>query len=715
MSTAPVTTAPLLVELFTEELPPKALQRLSEAFAGGIFDGLNAQGLLAADASMEKFSTPRRLAVRVSAVFAAGATRQQSKKLMPVKVGLDADGKATPALLKRLDKEGAGIEYTQRRMEGDAEYVFLEQTLAGVPLAAGLQTALADAIARLPTPKRMSYQLVDGETTVQFVRPAHGLVVLHGDQVVEVSALGLTAGRITHGHRFQGVKDIPLATAITYEGELATHGKVTASFELRRSAITKQLNETAVGLKLSLGLEADVLALLDEVTALVENPAVYAGQFDAEFLSVPQECLILTMRANQKYFPLFDGGGKLANRFLIVSNMRVADPGHIIEGNQRVVRPRLADAQFFFETDKKTKLAERLPLLAKITYQNKLGSQLDRAQRVSKTAGEIAKLLKVDEIPVRRAALLAKADLTTNMVGEFPELQGVMGKYYALHDGEPTLVADAIESHYLPRFAGDSLPENVTGCCVAIADKLDTLVGIYGVGLVPTGDKDPFGLRRAGLGILRILCELRLPLNLNTLTKLSHDNFPSGLLMATHQQGYVSVSNHIAVSNFIEERAKGYLRDFGYSTLEIEAVLSIGAVPAEYVNRLDAVRKFLALPEAAGLAEADKRIRNILNKSGAASFVNEANEDLFEEDAEKLLWLVANSTLQRVDSLLLTGNFSDALMETASIHDSVNNFFDKVMVNAEKKELRENRFAILNRVSTLTNRVANISLLVSEK
>lgn len=706
-------TAPLLIELFTEELPPKALQRLGAAFAEGLLDGLRAQGLAGTASTVEAFSTPRRLGARVSGVPGSAPDRAESKKLMPVKVAYGADGKPSAALLKRLDKEGASADLLQRKSEGDAEYVFLDQAVAGVSLAAGLQTVLSGTIAKLPVPKLMSYQLADGETTVQFVRPAHGLIALHGDRVVDVSVLGLKSGRIAHGHRFQGVADFPIEAAGVYEDALYTHGRVIASFELRRSETERQLRKRAGELNASLGPEREVATLLDEVTGLIEHPTVYVGEFEAEFLSVPPECLILAMRAHQKYFPLFDAGGNLTNNFLIVSNMRLVDPAQIVEGNQRVVRPRLADARFFFETDKKTRLQDRVPQLANIMYQNRLGNQLERVERMRSVARHIAAILEADVALVDRAALLAKADLNTNMVGEFPELQGTMGKHYARHDGEHALVAEAIESHYQPRFAGDALPQSNVGACVALADKLDTLVGIYGIGLAPTGDKDPFGLRRAALGVVRILCERELSLNLNELTSLAHDNFPPGVLTASHAYGNHQVPNHVEVSSFIRERAKAYLREMGYTVLEIEAVLDLDPPPAEYVRRLQAVRNFLRLPEAAGLSEADKRMRNILNKSGGAAIVQIANPKLFAEDAEKQLSTHTKSLRDEVDSLLRAEKFVDALMLTAKIHSPVSAFFDKVMVNVEDKKLRENRFALLHEVVNLTNRVANISKLAA--
>ena len=705
----------LLVELFTEELPPKALQDLGLAFATGVLDGLRVQGLATSASTVESFATPRRLAARVSAVLPTAPDRAESKKLMPVSVAYGANGEPAPALQKRLDKENATVGQLTRKTEGIAEYVFLDRAIAGVSLAAGLQAVLSETIARLPVPKLMSYQLADGETTVQFVRPAHGLIALHGDKVVDVSVLGLKAGRLTHGHRFQGVQEISIAAAGAYEEALAAHGKVIASFELRRDEILHQLREAAAKLKLSLGADDDVSRLLDEVTALTENPAVYAGEFDAEFLSVPQECLILSMRSNQKYFPLFDAKGSLSNRFLIVSNMRLADPRHVIEGNQRVMRPRLADARFFFETDRNTKLADRVPLLARVTYHYKLGTQLERTQRIDLLSREIARTLGrggVEAPPediAGRAAYLAKADLLTNMVGEFPELQGTMGRYYALHDGEEAVVAQAIEEHYWPRFAGDGLPQSTTGAIVALADKLDTLVAMFGIGNLPSGDKDPFGLRRAALGALRILIELRLPLSSQFLL----DAAASGLY------GKINQGTQKMVLEFLLDRLRGYLRDRreqGYNSNEIEAVL---AGHPQYLNheilaKLSAVRSFLALPEAESLAAANKRVLNIINKNEEIRHqFRDPDRTLMKESAELALMDAVDVLSPVAEERFKTGDYEGSLRLLADLKPSVDRFFDEVMVMVDDQKIRNNRAALLQRVGTLMNQVADISKLAA--
>jgi len=694
----------LLVELFTEELPPKALNKLGVSFASTLFEELVAAGFVAKTVEYRDFATPRRLAVLIPAVEANSAARSETKKLMPAKVGFDAAGKPTPALVKRLEKEGVSPDAArlERKSEGDTEYVFLHLVKAGMPLASALQPALEKAIARLPIPKLMSYQLADGSTTVQFVRPAHGLVALHGADIVPISALGLQASNLTHGHRFQGQRDIVIARSNAYEETLAAEGKVTASFGDRRTAINRDLREKAAALGGSLGNEDDVATLLDEVTALVERPAIYAGEFDAEFLIVPQECLILTMRANQKYFPLFDASGKLTNRFLIVSNMRVENPQHIIEGNQRVIRPRLADARFFFETDKKTRLADRVAQLGSVVYHNKLGSQLDRIGRVRKLAAAIAALTGADALLADRAAMLAKGDLVTNMVGEFPELQGVMGRYYALADGENADVAAAVEEHYRPRFAGDTLPSNDIGIALALADKLETLAGMFGIGQLPTGDKDPFALRRHALGVLRILIEKKLDVKLGVLITAAFDAL----------SGSNAKPAHVELAEFIHERLRGYLRDLGYSTNEVEAVVSLKPEPVSAIPaRLEAVRAFAALPDAESLAAANKRTRNILGKASFAQ--GTVDSELFSEDAEKELYRALSELRGKVAFAASTNDYKTSLSLLATLRPQVDRFFTDVMVNAEDQKVRENRLRLLSELSALLNLVADISKLAA--
>ncbi len=698
-------TETLLVELFTEELPPKALNRLGAAFAKAIHVGLVKRGLAAVDAGTEMFATPRRLAVNISNVLAVAPDRAETKKLMPAKVAFDAAGKPTSALQKRLEKEAATLAQTLTRDEGGEPVVFLAMSIRGETLAEGLQAALMEAITTLPIPRVMTYQLADGLTSVQFVRPAHGLVAMHGAQIVPVSALGLTAGNVIHGHRFQGAKDIVLAHAGEYEARLEKEGGVLASFEKRRHEIERLLRIHAEQLGDSLGNRDDYLALLDEVTGLVEMATVYVGQFEHEFLDVPSECLILTMKLNQKYFPLFRSGdetmGGLSARFLIVSNMRLDDPRSVIEGNQRVVRPRLSDARFFFETDKKTKLIDRLPRLASVVYHNKLGSQGERVIRVQKLAGAIAELIGADRAGAERAALLAKADLVTDMVGEFPELQGVMGRYYALHDGEGATVADAIQQHYQPRFAGDALPAGNVAVAVALADKLETLAGLFGIGQEPTGDKDPFAMRRHALGVLRMLIERDLPLSVRALVESAFANFPAAEKGAEEK-----------LVTYLFDRLAGYLRDLGYSVLEVDAVVSIRPPRwGELPSRLAAVRAFTLLPEAQALAAANKRIGNILKKAGTV--VNVYEQAKLVEPAEVALAAAIETIVPASRQQFDDGHYEASLKILAALRQPVDGFFDQVMVNADDPAIRANRLGLLATLHREMNRVADLSKLAA--
>ncbi|HEX4985475.1 MAG TPA: glycine--tRNA ligase subunit beta [Burkholderiales bacterium] len=710
-------SANLLVELFTEELPPQALKRLGEAFAGGIVEGLRAGGLLDATSRSRAFASPRRLAVYVQAVLPKASSRTVEHKLMPAAVARQEGGGWSDALRRKLAgmqrekladapaNTRVGTDMLFVKPDGKAESVYLRTVAEGRTLEQALSKAIEDAIAALPIPKVMSYQLADGTTTVKFVRPAHGLVALHGERVLAVSVLGLEAGRVVHGHRFQGAADIPLERADQYEARLEQEGRVIADFDKRRAEVARQLAEKALALKCSLGEEADHALLLDEVTALVERPTVYIGEFDAAFLAVPQECLILTMRRNQKYFPLFDAGGRLTNNFLIVSNMELANSKNIVEGNQRVVRPRLADARFFFETDKKTKLSERVPRLASVVYHNRLGTQLDRVQRVRGLAKLVAQKTGADAAAADRAALLAKADLLTSMVGEFPELQGTMGRYYALADGEDARVADAIEQHYRPRFAGDTLPDAGVATTLALADKLETLAGLFGIGQQPTGDKDPFALRRHALGVIRMLVEGGLAVPVDELVAGAFSVFPPGMV-ADAQAG---------LETFIFERLRGYLRDKGFSANEVEAVLCLRPLQLSQIPRqLEAVRAFASLPEAESLAAANKRVANILKQAEAkGESFGEARAEGLKEAAERDLFSALGKASADAAPLLQKGDFAGYLRTFAVLRAPVDAFFDSVMVMAEDAQLRSNRLALLKGLRDEMNRIADISKLAA--
>jgi glycyl-tRNA synthetase beta chain len=704
----------LLVELFVEELPPKSLKKLGESFAESLVANLKAQGLVAGDAAVTSYASPRRLAVHITHVCAVAPDQEINEKLMPFTVAIK-DGKPTDALRKRLAKVGReaiadlwphaedGSDKLYVASDGKADAVFLRSLAKGTSIQVGLQTAIEETLAKLPIAKVMTYQLADGWSSVNFVRPAHGLVALHGADIVPIGILGLTAGRETQGHRFEAsVAKIVLKDADSYAQQLETEGAVIASFAARRAEIARQLAAAAAKENLK-PIEDD--ALLDEVTALVERPNVLVGTFEREFLEVPQECLILTMKANQKYFPLLDAAGKLTNKFLIVSNIRPADASLVVGGNERVVRPRLADAKFFFDQDRKSSLADRMMGLAKVVYHNKLGSQGERTQRVASIASTIGAELEGEDLAMHadQAALLAKADLLTDMVGEFPELQGIMGRYYALHDGLPQEIADAIEDHYKPRFAGDALPRNRVGTCVALADKLETLVGMFGIGQIPTGDKDPFALRRHALGVLRMLIEQKLPLDLRDLIGAAFDGFPSGMLGAAHDE----------VETFMFERLSGMLREQGYTANEVDAVLSLRPPQIHLVpKRLEAVRAFAALPEAAALAAANKRVGNILKKvEGEISDKVEA--DLLHEPAELALHHALGEIAPKAEAAFAAGDYTASLQVLSALRAPVDAFFDSVMVNAEDEKLRANRLALLAQMYRAMNRVADISRLAA--
>ena len=710
-----MTTKNLLVELFVEELPPKALKKLGESFAATLYENLKTQGLSSEKSEVMPFASPRRLAVCVTEVLARGADKQVSLKLMPFSVGLAADGNATPALLKKLGSLGAGPEVVaqlRREGEGKAESLFYDSIQPGQTLAEGLQLALQESLAKLPIPKVMTYQLADGWESVQFVRPAHRLVALHGAEVVPVSVLGMQAGRTTQGHRFEAkAATLDIRDADSYVAQLEKEGAVIPSFEKRRADISRQLADVAA--KAGKGLRPiEDEALLDEVTALVERPNVLLCQFEEQFLEVPQECLILTMKANQKYFPLLDADARLTNKFLVVSNISPADASAVIGGNERVVRPRLADAKFFFDQDRRKPLDSRVLGLAKVVYHNKLGSQGERVQRVQAIARAIGYQLGGEALARKadRAALLAKADLLTDMVGEFPELQGIMGRYYAQHDGEGDEIAFAIEDHYKPRFAGDALPRNMTGVCVALADKLETLVGLFGIGEKPTGDKDPFALRRHAFGVIRILMEMDLPVGLGELLRDAHGNW-LGAAASQNVNSLFGVEENLPV--FIWDRLSGLLREQGYSALEVEAVVGLrpprlGDIP----KRLAAVRVFAALPEAEALAAANKRIGNILKKA-EGGVEGEVSAKLLAEPAEQTLHRALGSVAPVAEAAFTKGDYTVSLKEWAKLREPVDAFFDNVMVNADDPALRANRLALLARLHAAMNRVADLSKLAA--
>ena len=691
----------LLVELQTEELPPKALKKLSEAFARQLTASLAAQHFLEEGSATTTYGAPRRLAALVTGVLAKSPDEAFKQKLVPVKVGLDAEGKATPALTKKMNALGitADVSELLRVNDGKNEQLVYEGVRPGVELAVGLQTALDAALNNLPIPKVMHYQLSDGETTVSFVRPAKHLTALYGEEIVPVSVLGLKADRVTSGHRFHTHELISLRSAEAYEAQMHDEGKVMVSFEARRAKILADVNARANALNAQAIVPVD---LLDEVTALTEWPVIYESGFEEEFLEVPQECLILTMQQNQKYFALEDKEGRLINRFLLVSQLEATDGGNAISsGNARVVRARLADAKFFYDQDRLTTLESRIGQLKNVVYHNKLGTQADRVERVKAIAARVADLIGADRDEAVRAAQLAKVDLLTLMVGEFPELQGIMGEYYALHDGESETVAKAIREHYQPRFAGDALPSTPVSLAVALADKLETLSGLFGIGQMPTGDKDPFALRRHALGVLRMLLEKNLNVALGDLIDIGYEAM--GTVAGVKD-------SRAELAAFFEDRLRVMFKEKGYSVQEIDAVLA--AHPATVIDvpaRLDAVRAFVALPEAEALAAANKRIGNILKKNEEQ--LPDVDAGLFELDAEKTLWTMLQAADVDVKALYEKGAYTDVLKRLAPMKAAVDQFFEDVMVNVDNVQIRLNRLALLDRLHRTMNKVAELSRL----
>jgi glycyl-tRNA synthetase beta chain len=702
-------SATLLIEVFTEELPPKSLRRLGDAFSEGIFAALKAAGLATDSSKVTGFATPRRLAVQVTEVLNQAPDYPVREKLLPTSIAFDAEGKATPPLLKKLGALGyADIDLAtlEKSGEGKNEALYLNVVAKGAALEQTAQTALEQTLSKLPIAKMMHYQVLqkDGELAdVQFARPAHGIIALHGGSTLNISALGIDAGNQTEGHRFLAPGRVTIGNADGYASDLQSKAKIIPSFNQRRSQIEAALLKAAGD---DLVLMPD--SLLDEVTALVEWPAVYECHFDQEFLEVPQECLILTMQTNQKYFALTDKQGKLRNRFLIVSNIETDKPNAIISGNERVVRPRLSDARFFFQQDQKRPLASRVADLGKVVYHNQLGNQLDRMKRVQGLAVGIAKKLSADEKLASRAAEIAKTDLLTDMVGEFPELQGIMGRYYATHDGENADVASACSEHYMPRFAGDALPQTQTGTILAIADKLETLVGIWGVGLAPTGDKDPYALRRHALGICRLLLEKNLSLNLPELIELARAQFP--------QADVQDKVKAVDIYAFIIDRLRAYLRDQAvagkaFTSAEIDAVLSQDPAQInDLIERLTALREFNALPEAAQLAAANKRISNILKKTTTA-IPAACSSKLLQIPAESALNQALETVAPALNAAYEKRQFVELLRALVALSGPIDQFFADVMVMDPNPELRDNRLALLQQLHQKMNLVADLGKL----
>ena len=692
--------ATLLVELLTEELPPKALKTLGSAFGTGIVSSLRKQNFISDDTRYETFATPRRLAIIINDVLGVSPAETINQKLMPKNVGFTDNGEPSEALLKKLKSLGldeSSAQKTELKSDGKMEFIYLRQTKSGVAIDEGLQKAIDLSISKLPIPKVMSYQPQDNLASVNFVRPAHRLVALLDDKIVTIKALGLNSGNISLGHRFHSEGDITIQHANLYESILEESGQVIPDYKKRKAFILDQLTQKAKQLGLKLQNDDN---LLDEVTSLVELPAIYVAQFDQEFLSIPEECLVLTMKTNQKYFPLFDKSGNLAEKFLVVSNMRLDDPSNVIKGNEKVIRPRLADAQFFYQSDIRTPLIDLAEKLDHVIYHNQLGSQLARVRRLCSLSTQIADYTGTDSIKVSRAAQLCKADLLSDMVGEFPELQGTMGRYYALAQGESADVADAIEQHYRPRFATDDIASSEIAAALALADKLDVIVGIFGIGLIPSGEKDPFGLRRQAIGIIRTLTEYPIELDLQELINWTAEKFSKELKLTIDK---------LQIKNFIMERFKGYLKDKGHSIDKIEAVLATESNQLHLVRpRLAAIDEFLQTDDAVALATANKRIKNILKKNKTDSN-HDVQPQLFSTDEEASLYKTIQSLAPTVAIVITQRKYTDALKALSAARNEVDSFFDKVMVMSNDTAERNNRLALLSQLSALLNCVGDLS------
>lgn len=682
----------LLVEIGTEELPPKALQGLSEAFRNGIVAGLDRAELTHGE--VRAFATPRRLAVLVHQVAERQADKALERRGPALRAAYDAEGRPTQAALGFARSCGVDLAEVERIETDKGSWLVHRSTQVGAPAVSLFAGIAEEALARLPIPKRMRW----GDGEVEFVRPVHWVVMLFGGDVVPAEVLGVRAGRESRGHRFHHPGPVTLSSPGEYAERLETPGQVVVDFEARRERIRQQVEAIATDLG---GRAVIDEALLSEVASLVEWPVALAGGFDARFLEVPAEALIATMKGNQRYFHLVDGNGHLLPHFIAVANVESRDPGAVRAGNERVVRPRLADADFFWKKDRASPLANRAEALGRVVFQQRLGTLLDRTRRITRVAGDIAQELGADPTLAERAAALSKCDLVTEMVGEFPELQGVMGRHYALHDGEHPEVATAIDEQYLPRFAGDGLPATTTGQIISLADKLDTLTGIFGIGQSPTGDRDPFGLRRAALGVVRILIERGLDLDLRELLLLSARAY--GLFEAE------PIAEQVL--EFAMERLRAYYLDAGVAPDTFEAVLARRPTrPVDFDRRVRGVGAFRRLPEAASLAAANKRIHNILRQADEAP-EGGADPTLLEAPAERELARVVATMAREVQPLLTAGEYPEALTRLAGLRESVDRFFEEVMVMVDDERVRRNRLALLAEVNGLFLRAADISRL----
>lgn len=677
----------LLIEIGTEELPPKALPKLSRAFGAELRNGLTQAGITHGDVVL--YAAPRRLAVLVKEVSARQPDRVQERRGPALQAAYDSDGNATKAAQGFARSCGVEVNELDKMETPKGTWLIFRQSVAGKPTTELVPAMVESALAALPIPKRMRW----GDRKEEFVRPVHWVVMLLGEEQIDGEVIGVKAGRHTRGHRFHHPEQLYLGEASTYAPLLESEGKVIAAFAARREAIRGQAMEVGDALGGVAVIDDD---LLDEVSALVEWPVAISGAFEEKFLEVPAEALISSMEGHQKYFPVVDKAGKLMPHFITIANIESKDVSQVRSGNERVIRPRLADAAFFWEQDLKHGLEPHRERLKKMVYQDKLGTLFDKSQRVADLAAHIASLIDGDPAAAARAAQLAKCDLLTNMVNEFPELQGIMGRYYADHAGEPAEVSQALEEQYWPRFSGDKLPERMSGIALALADRIDSLVGIFGAGLKPTGDKDPYALRRASLGVLRILIERGVDLDLASLLREAQARLPIDAQVAEE------------VYDYMMERLRGYYADEGFNGDLFESVLALRPSSlVDFDQRLHAARDFMQLPEAASLAAANKRIRNILKQADGADHAVE--DGLFQESAERTLAERINRLEGEVSPLFDQREYRAALSKLAGLREPVDSFFDDVMVMADDEALRNNRVALLKRMNALFLRVADFS------
>jgi len=683
----------LLIELGTEELPPKSLRKLAESFANNV-----EAELVKADLSFENvrwLASPRRLAVVVTQLVASQADKVVEKRGPAVNVAFDESGAATQAAQGWARSNGITVEQAERLVTDKGEWLLFKSSVKGQHVKELIPAIAATALSKLPIAKPMRW----GAESTQFIRPVHTVTMLFGKTLIQGELLGVTSDRVIRGHRFMGEAELTLSHADDYESLLDNSGKVIVDYERRKSIIREQVEAVAAHEN---GVAAIDDELLEEVTSLVEWPVTLVGSFEEKFLDVPSEALIYTMKDHQKYFPVLDKGGKLLPRFIFVSNIVSRDPKQVVAGNEKVVRPRLADAEFFFETDKKKTLESRLESLSTVLFQKQLGTLKEKSERIANTAEAIAIKINADAKHAKRAGLLSKTDLMTEMVLECPDVQGIMGMYYARFDGEAEEVAIALNEQYLPRFAGDKLPESLVACAVSLADKLDSLVGIFGIGQAPKGDKDPFALRRAAIGLLRIITDKNLDLDIVDLVEIAKTNYADKL------------TNENVVTDVVEflfARFRATYQANGYSVELIQSVLERRPTkPVDFEKRIQAVAKFQTLPEAAPIAAANKRISNILAKV-KEEINSDVNANLLQEDAEKALAEVLGSLESKLSPLFASGDYESALFELASLQTPVDAFFDGVMVMADDVEVKQNRLALLNRLRNLFLQVADVSVL----